>query len=297
MRYAWNARRRSPRSFFGSRGGQWTFVGGALVVCFGACSGTEGAPPEPNEDPAPTCETLFGLPNKNTGLKPEECSPRCASCDTHDAYTPGDYTAADLEALRALSLINPMATLEASPYASPEDFPERPNMVCALTFEDSVNYSLETYPDAEAAAAARAFVTHEGACGACSSLADLAVYIEIPDLTTPVRQCGISHLSGDIDELTGCIAALGFTEACAQVWAYNTINTREECFDVCIAALNEPYHLEDGSPNACIQCDEDKSGPVFKGASGRTRRNSGLPTALCRPCAGVAQLAHRYSPD
>ncbi len=40
--------------------------------------------------------------------------------------------------------------------------------------------------------------------------------------------------------------------------------------------------------------DEDKSGPIFKATSGRTRRNSGLPTALCCPCNTVTPVTHRY---
>lgn len=44
----------------------------------------------------------------------------------------------------------------------------------------------------------------------------------------------------------------------------------------------------------CIQCDEDRSGPVFKIVAGRTRRNSGLPNAICRPCSEVQPLVHDY---
>jgi len=37
-----------------------------------------------------------------------------------------------------------------------------------------------------------------------------------------------------------------------------------------------------------------QSGPVFKAVAGRTRRNSGLPNALCRPCSEVRPLVHAY---
>jgi len=36
------------------------------------------------------------------------------------------------------------------------------------------------------------------------------------------------------------------------------------------------------------------SGPVFKAVAGRTRRNSGLASALCRPCESVYPLEHVY---
>ena len=62
----------------------------------------------------------------------------------------------------------------------------------------------------------------------------------------------------------------------------------------CVAALTKPYNEPDGALNACLQCDEDKSGPVFKAVAGRTRRNTGLANALCRPCSEVRPLLHRY---
>ena len=37
--------------------------------------------------------------------------------------------------------------------------------------------------------------------------------------------------------------------------------------------------------NDCLQCDEDEAGPVFKAVAGRTRRRSGLESAIARPCS------------
>ncbi len=56
----------------------------------------------------------------------------------------------------------------------------------------------------------------------------------------------------------------------------------------------QPYQLPDGALNPCLQCDEDRSGPVFKAVAGRTRRNTGIASALCRPCDEVSPLVHRY---
>ncbi|MCU1282383.1 MAG: hypothetical protein JWM53_5929, partial [bacterium] len=50
----------------------------------------------------------------------------------------------------------------------------------------------------------------------------------------------------------------------------------------------------DGTLNACLQGDEDQSGPVFEAVAGRTRRNSGLPNATCRPCSEVQPLVPAY---
>jgi hypothetical protein len=91
------------------------------------------------------------------------------------------------------------------------------------------------------------------------------------------------------------MTAMGwFTDACAQIWYYNTVNTRTLCLSVCASLLSAPYHLPAGEINACLQCDEDNSGPIFKAIAGRTRRNSGLPSGICRPCESVFPVSHVY---
>ena len=50
----------------------------------------------------------------------------------------------------------------------------------------------------------------------------------------------------------------------------------------------------DGSLNKCIQCDETDSGPLFKQFSGRTRRDSGLTSAIERPPDSIFQVEHYY---
>jgi hypothetical protein len=62
----------------------------------------------------------------------------------------------------------------------------------------------------------------------------------------------------------------------------------------CLPLLSAPYHKADGQLNACLLCDETQSGPVFKAVAGRTRCDSGLPNALCRPCSEVCLLVHAY---
>jgi hypothetical protein len=149
-----------------------------------------------------------------------------------------------------------------------------------------------TYPTAEAALAAGAVVTHFGACGVCSTLENLAVYLRFNDLGAPVRDCGIR--SDGFDANLACVRGLGFDLPCGQIWTWNTANTRKDCLSPCLFNLSAPYNLPDGRLNECLQCDENKSGPVFKQVAGRTRRNSGIPNAICRPCAEVQPLAHRY---
>lgn len=242
-------------------------------------------------DNSPDCSRLFGAPSANSGMSAEQCRPSCVC----DGFTPPSYGEAEIASLDRRELVDEFPLLAESPYDSPADHPGKPHAFCAVVPIDSTRYRLETFVSLEAVAAAGATVTHYGACGRCSPLQDLAVYLRNPDLAGPVRECGLDTTGGGEPANTACLMdRLGFTRPCAQIWAYNTINTREHCLAVCFAALGDPYHDQDGSLNPCIQCDEDESGPVFKAVAGRTRRNSGLPSALCRPCDSVAPVIHDY---
>jgi hypothetical protein len=93
-----------------------------------------------------------------------------------------------------------------------------------------------------------------------------------------------------------CLIEIGFTPQCAEIWLYNTINTRKNCFSVCMWAwiTKKPNVKPDGSLNDCLQCDEDKSGPVFKFFSGRSRRNSGIKSEIDRPSDEIYDISHCY---
>lgn len=237
------------------------------------------------------CATrLFGVPAENTGLTSEQCGPSCGCPDAEKIGTIPDGSL--IEHVSSFSLIEQYPALVNDPYDAALPGPE-PGMICAALIEGS-SYTLATYSSVEEATNAGAIVTHFGACGLCSPLQDLAVYMRYPDLTTPVRECGLKAIQDGDEASLQCIRELGFTEPCAQIWFYNTRHTRQECLGECIRLLNAPYHNEDGSLNECILCDEIKSGDVFKAIAGRTRRNTGLPSALCRPCDEVQVLEHQY---
>ncbi len=217
----------------------------------------------------------------------------CASTPAPAPPPPADPRL--LAALRASVALNPIGVGE-DPYSTwAGRTPPRPppDTVCGVRFDaDRIHYRLATYPSAAEAAGAGYRVTHTGGCGACSTLQDLAVYLERPDLTTPVRRCGMQP--GTL----GCIEALGFSHPCAQIWDFNVQNTRRECFGVCMRSWmsGEPSTRADGMLNDCLQCDEDRSGPVFKVVAGRTRRNSGIRSSIPRPNEEVAQVVHDYLP-
>lgn len=244
------------------------------------------------DDTPRTCrEQLFGRPGPNTGLTAEQCAPRCA-CDG-TMFEVADPAAAEIAALRTWELLDPPALLVDDPYAGPPPGLPDDNAVCAVVRGPGpMQYRLADFSSAEAATAAGAVPTHFGQCGLCSSLADLAVYMETPDLTEPVRACGLQGLP--MDAHVACLRAIGFTEPCAQIWFYNTRHTKEQCLEPCILALGQPYHLPDGTLNACLLCDEVQSGDVFKAIAGRTRRNTGVASSMCRPCSEVRILDHVY---
>ncbi len=235
--------------------------------------------------------TWFGRPNAATGLDAAACGPTCA-CGGEPWQAP-EYAEAEIEAWTALRLETPFPEVLDDPYAAGPPDPPAEGAVCGV-LAASGSYSLRTYRSDTEALADGARVTHTEACGVCSTLEDLAVYVRELDLTEPVRACGLDHLGGDRDAHVACLRDLGFTLPCAQIWYWNTLHTQSACLVTCLAELDSPYNLPDGSLNPCLQCDEDESGEVFKAVAGRTRRNTGVPNAICRPCDEVRPIEHRY---
>lgn len=267
--------------------------GAGLVLCVACGAGDKDSAPEgvlPAPYPDPSCEGWYGQPSETTGMDAETCV--AAVPGDHGTWTPPAWSAEAVADLASWTLLDPPAVPEDDPYAGPSLTPDE-SSVCGVALDAAArSYRVQTFDSAEAAAGAGAVVTHGGACGLCSSLADLAVYAGISDLTGPVRQCGIAGLDGGLESTDQCLQDLGFTPPCARIWAFNARHTQQSCLDDCLALLDAPYHEADGSLNACLQCDEDESGPVFKTVAGRTRRNSGLATALCRPCDTVWRVEH-----
>jgi hypothetical protein len=138
-------------------------------------------------------------------------------------------------------------------------------------------------------------VTHEGACGACSTFQDLSVYLLLPDLADKGIACAFRSLI-DFNDGLECYKEIGFSDACSAIWLYNTNMTRSACLTPCL------QHASSGLPNngpapecelvECIQCDEDSAGPIFKKFAARTRRASGLLSQIVRPCSAVPEVVH-----
>lgn len=260
-----------------------------FLVLLGACQSSATDPD--------VCggRVLFGRPNDKTGLDETQCRPECR-CGGRTWRAP-DYTEDDADALLEFVQTTPYAELTSDPYPAGAPEPAGPDVVCGVVLEapGSKNYSLVTYANRDEAEYAGAHITHVGPCGLCSTLQDLGVYMRENDLTSPVQACGVRYFEGPMEGHMECLLDLGFTLPCAQIWYYNTIHTRQVCQDVCIANLGRKYHHSiDGRLNDCLVCDEVNSGPVFKAVAGRTRRNTGLPNAMCRPCSEVTPIEHHY---
>ncbi len=258
--------------------------------------------PAAHADVSPVAELqqdwLFGNPNDANGMSPGECRQEIVAED--DIWHAPEYTPADVAELRSWTLLDAPTKTKVNPYDDPDAHLNPAGEVCGMVVQDAIakTYTLQTFDSVADAHAAGAQVTHGGACGTCSSLQDLAVYIDTPDLTTPVRSCAMRSVFGLNGANKRCLEnKVGFTEACSETWYYNTLNTRKECLKTCLSSMKDPFLDEDGSLNACIQCDEDQSGPVFKAVSGRTRRNSGLPSSLCRPADSVWRVDHFYGDE
>ena len=217
-----------------------------------------------------------------------------------DEWAPPIYNSTVWEAFAAKTLLNPLPPLKGDPYDDPNFNTTWPDSVCAVVYPDPTNrttYRLETYETAEAAQADGAFVTHEHPCGYCSSTKDLAVYMKYQDLTNPVRNCGLKGFFSESWAME-CLQEIGFSEQCSNIWFYDEQNTRKECEWICLKDwfLHVPNNVPANSTNLnpCIQCDEDKSGPIFKKVAARTRRDSGLKSSINRPANQMYHVYHYY---
>lgn len=203
-----------------------------------------------------------------------------------------------ISSFRKKIIINPI-TIQGDPYKrSDRDASAtaiNPDEVCGIRYLDSAktNYVIKTFPNRATAHSERYIISHYGPCGTCSTLQDLAVYLQYPDLTAVSVRCSFLFTQGLV---TRCLEQYGFTRPCALTWYYNIRHTRRRCFAVCLRSrlTREPSNRPDGSLNPCLQCDEEESGPVFKKTAGRTRRNSGIVSSIRRDDREIRHITHDY---
>lgn len=159
-------------------------------------------------------------------------------------------------------------------------------------------YSMTTYNSEQEMLEANAEMTHWGACGACSTTRDLAVYLEYPDLTGKGQECSVRAIANGFNEGVSCFQEVGYTEPCAVMWMHNVFWTRDHCFDTCF----DFTFLGDGANNGpppsckladCLNCDEKMSGPGFQTVAARSRRRSGLLSKIVRDCDNLLIVDHK----
>jgi hypothetical protein len=177
----------------------------------------------------------------------------------------------------------------------PPDDHTMKSAVCGIRYLDAGRelYEIRTMRDEGEAGREGYRVTHRGYCGTCSTLQDLAVYLQHRDLTYAVRSCSFKMTRGPI---LSCLEKIGFSRDCALTWYYNIMNTGRQCLGTCLVSWikREPLNKADGALNGCLQCDEDKSGPIFKYWAGRTRRNSGIRSEIERRGEELYPVVHNY---
>ncbi|MEM7135807.1 MAG: hypothetical protein AAF500_04465 [Myxococcota bacterium] len=265
-------------------------VGAALLATSTGCGwwrGAEEGSPGHVSQANEACASLFCTADEQERTA-RQCAPSCM-CGEY-TFSEATYDEHDIHALRSWRLLNPPSLLPMDPYEDPswgDLLDSEAPAFCAVipvdTSPQSRTYRLETFASEHDAMQAGGQVTHRGKCGVCSSFQDLAVYIEERDLGSAGRGCGLLGTFGDRTQMS-CLKDLGFTDACAQIWSFNVDNTRDECLGLCTVNLPSSNTVDNGSLNACLACDEEHSGPVFKAVAGRTRRRSGLSSAIARPC-------------
>ncbi|KAN0040704.1 hypothetical protein ACTA71_009042 [Dictyostelium dimigraforme] len=216
-------------------------------------------------------------------------------------FNPPTYNQTVIDAFSSKTLLNPQQNLTYNPYDLQNLNTTLNDSVCGVLYPDENDrstYYLVNYTSAEEAESSGAFVTHLHNCGYCSTTKDLAMYMFHFDLTSPIRDCAIvSFISYEVS--LDCIQhSAGLTYNCAVIWLYDALNTRKDCLDICLYdwIMHVPNNVPANSTtlNPCIQCDEDKSGPVFKLVAGRTRRDSGLLSAINRPPNSIYNITHYY---
>ena len=127
----------------------------------------------------------------------------------------------DLDLFKSSRYLNPIR-LNSNPYAL-KHLPnleqkalQSKNLFCGVHFSsDQSSYKLRSFGHLDDLLAEDYQVTHKGACGMCSSLQDLAVYLENPDLTRPVRRC--ATLSMFPKKCKNCLKKIGFSQG-AQIF-------------------------------------------------------------------------------
>jgi len=165
------------------------------------------------------------------------------------------------------------------------------DVVCAFNPNDPFE-EFRTFPNRELAHIANYTVAHCGECAYCSNPHDIRQYVETrKTIASKSKSCGIKVYFGDKNDLIKCLQdKIGFDRPCTVCWADNMINTADKCLSTCLRTLFSGFMTEnnidgagdEGWLNACLYCDEKRSGPNFVTCSGVARRRLGIVSEIER---------------
>lgn len=171
-------------------------------------------------------------------------------------------------------------------------------------------------------------ITHEGACGVCSSAQD-AVALMNPNMSPDHQACAkemtAALLSTVLDpnllpNFIECHKDMGFSDGCAALWAsqwfaatleakaafdagdtYNGPDACKECATLCFGSnftdelCFTTFDETTCMLGPCVQCEAIQVQPTFSRFAGRTRRSSGVVAVdtkyKCSETADIAQPA------
>lgn len=245
-------------------------------------------------DSFPTCGSCWCIPD-NGGLG-----------DCPSDWTP--TTSFNSSVIKAYQSQVPSSiyTLNCNPYddascvtSPPQTMLNVSTAVCAYKYptdedgqQSCSTYSMVTYASEAEALVDGAVLTHAGSCGLCSTAQDLSIYL-IEDFTAAGKKCASIGLFNEAKGLE-CYMNLGLTKECAKIWNYDGIYDGQACGVICTKELKDPNNgpAPACTLNDCLQCDEQKAGPIFTSYAGRSRRRSGLLSEIIRDCSSIAHIDH-----
>jgi hypothetical protein len=165
--------------------------------------------------------------------------------------------------------------LRKNPDTGPKDPGE---LVCG---SDGVSYANEQL------ARLHTLPLHIGRCGACSNLADLAVYRRTAsELTDIATACAFRNTLFGEGAGRACMAERsGLSAACIDCWVENMSCTAAHCLSLCLLSRlhGEAKNLPNGDLNPCLACDEAYCGEPFIRCAGANRRRAGILSDISRP--------------
>jgi len=163
--------------------------------------------------------------------------------------------------------------------------------VCAFDPKHPLE-EFRTFDNKDLAHLANYTIAHCGECAYCSNPHDIQVYVETrKTIAKKSKQCGPKVYFGSKGDVSDCLESkIGFTRDCTNCWAENMINTGDKCLFTCLRTLFSGFMAENnvkgsgegGWLNACLYCDEKRSGPAFVTCSGVARRRLGIVSEIER---------------